>query len=442
MPNKGPRGNPSPKAAVVSRQRAAVIKRAALGAALAFMGAAESVGAATVTSTWKAGVTGNWNDSTKWTNSPTAATFPNNGNLGNTYDVVVNSGTATLNVPITVHSLTLSGGNILQPGAPAGTNAISLTGGLTFNAGQLNVPVTVPSGGTFTIGSGGIKLGATLSTGGPVAFAGAGPYQVNAAAPQTTWKILPTGTLALDRTLKLWSPIADPFGPTVIGTLENSGTITPSSGAVLDGSVGWAIRNLGTVRVPGTFELKAYGFASYGLLDLTTASSALTVSNFEIFETHLEGSVRIAAGATINFASGGVAVSNTSWTNSGTVNFNGQLHAISPSTVPGVLTFATNTAGILADAPLTLSGPVTFDAGLIAGTSRVTAPNLTFKAGGIKDAELFVPAGSTLTLSGTASRTIQRLGRLTVAGTLNWLGGGFTAGSVTNRINVTPGATL
>src|SRR3954471_4986582 len=103
MPNKGPRGNPSSKLAVVSGQRAAAIRRAALGAAL--IGVTESVGAATVTSTWKAGVTGNWNDATKWTNSPTAATFPNNGNLGNTYDVVVNSGTATLNVPITLHNL-------------------------------------------------------------------------------------------------------------------------------------------------------------------------------------------------------------------------------------------------------------------------------------------------------------------------------------------------
>src|SRR5690349_14471139 len=105
----GPRADSSH---AVVRNRNAVLRRAGVGV-LTVTGltcANLPARAATVTSTWKAYTPGNWNDPSLWVNSPAAATFPNNGNLGNTYDVVIGPtiGGPALNVSATIHGLTLS----------------------------------------------------------------------------------------------------------------------------------------------------------------------------------------------------------------------------------------------------------------------------------------------------------------------------------------------
>src|SRR3954470_7594269 len=105
MPNKGLGAVTSSKSATKVDRTAVLLRSALGGAAFAWAAAAR---AANVTSTWNA-TTGNWSDPTKWLNSPAAAAYPNNGNLGNTYDAVVNGGTVTLDVAATVRGLTLGG---------------------------------------------------------------------------------------------------------------------------------------------------------------------------------------------------------------------------------------------------------------------------------------------------------------------------------------------
>src|SRR5690606_21094521 len=65
-----------------SLRAAAILTAALLAAPLA----------SAVTSTWGGG-TGVWSDATRWSTNPL---FPCNGQGGNTYDVVLGSGTATL----------------------------------------------------------------------------------------------------------------------------------------------------------------------------------------------------------------------------------------------------------------------------------------------------------------------------------------------------------
>jgi len=56
--------------------------------------------AATVTSTWNTTGAENWTDANRWTNTPAVNTYPDDGRLNNTYNVVINQGTATLDTTV------------------------------------------------------------------------------------------------------------------------------------------------------------------------------------------------------------------------------------------------------------------------------------------------------------------------------------------------------
>src|SRR4051812_13147672 len=70
---------------------------------------ASSVYGADVSSTWN-GASSNWGVAGNWSNVPSVAQFPNNGNGGFTYDATVASGTPSLNVNIAIEALNMSGG--------------------------------------------------------------------------------------------------------------------------------------------------------------------------------------------------------------------------------------------------------------------------------------------------------------------------------------------
>jgi len=222
------------------RRRGAVLRRGAAGV-LAVAGACclkVPVRAATVTSTWPYGVPGNWDDATKWINSPAAATFPNNGNLGNTYDVVIDKsiGGPTLNVPATVHGLTLGGGGIGTTTAnPApGTNTLTVAGNFRWSGGTFHAPITVASGGSLTIDT---SAGTTLTYGGTLTLGGAGSFAgTNAAAIKfdrfdTGFDIQSTGgangtntafaalQLATNGVSQLYSINLNPGAATLVGTI-------------------------------------------------------------------------------------------------------------------------------------------------------------------------------------------------------------------------------
>lgn len=118
-----------------------------LGAALAIVLQAASIGtAADVISTWD-GTTNNWT-SNHWANVPGVAFVPNNGNGGFTYDAKVSAGTVTLNQNIVINGLTLSGG-----GAITGSNNLNVLSGINWSGGKFsgNGQTTIAGG---TIGSG------------------------------------------------------------------------------------------------------------------------------------------------------------------------------------------------------------------------------------------------------------------------------------------------
>ena len=55
------------------------------------------------------GANGNWSDPTRWSTNPL---FPDNGNGGFSYDVLISSGTVTLDQPIAIDGLNGTGGNL------------------------------------------------------------------------------------------------------------------------------------------------------------------------------------------------------------------------------------------------------------------------------------------------------------------------------------------
>jgi hypothetical protein len=68
-----------------------------------------------LTATWGGG-TGVWSDATRWSTDPL---FPCNGQGGNTYDVVLGTGTATLDLDCTIDSQSQTGGSLDAPGRAA-----------------------------------------------------------------------------------------------------------------------------------------------------------------------------------------------------------------------------------------------------------------------------------------------------------------------------------
>jgi hypothetical protein len=87
--------------------------------------------AADVVSTWD-GATGNWGSS-HWLHNPDVPFYPNNGNGGFTYDVVINSGAVTfeptLEDDIVLEKLTFGGSTITGPTVLKVNDLFTWTGG-------------------------------------------------------------------------------------------------------------------------------------------------------------------------------------------------------------------------------------------------------------------------------------------------------------------------
>jgi hypothetical protein len=416
-----------------SSRRSTVLANAARAAALAALAASPLLPAraANITSTWGAnptGIVGNWNEAAKWLNSPTITAFPNNGNLSNTYDAIVGQGQVTLNLPVTLRTLTLNGGTIGAPTGTATVNGINVTSGFTFNGGTLNVPVMVPAGATFTLGPGtnSRTLGAALTIGGGVALAGTDmAYTLTANAPQLPVNLTSTATWLLDRrfTLLVNSPnlIPNPsLRPSAV--LNNGGTITLARGGILEGLPPGRLNNAGVIRVTGASEIAFPTFQSTGLIDLQTSTAALNMFLAPgLGSTELAGSVRLAAGSALTFTRGGVVFAAPSVTNAGTINIRSSSEVAAPTTLPGVVNFGTNYATLTLNSDLTLTGRSVFSNGsTIDGTGRLTAHNL--KPEGVTvggRAELNIPAGGTLDMGNNTWVGLAG-GSVSVGGTAVW----------------------
>jgi hypothetical protein len=452
MPGKGPKGR-SPFHSLIDRRRGAGATRAAVSrAALAVCAAvatAPGARAANVISTWKAGVTGNWNDATKWTNSPAAATFPNNGNLSNVYDAVIGSGTPVLNVPVTLHALTLNGGTIQTTAAfpAAGTNGITVTGGFRWSGGYFQVPVTVPSGATFTIDTttgAAMGFGGTLTLGGTAAFAGTNAATIQGNRFDTRFNITSTGVLSLDRTLSVTLPSSanDPPQTRPYATLNNGGLITLGAGASLAGGAPVMLYSTGTVRATGASEISTSYAQSTGLIDLPSASSALTFRNAPAPDsTVLSGGIRLASGSALSVTRGGVVFAGPSVTNAGTINLQSDVRVSAPTTLPGVANWS-GAAMMTLNADLTLTGRSIFYGGQVSGPGRLTAYDFKPQGATFVGGELYIPSTGSLDMGDSSSAGFGG-GRLTLDGKAAWgrSGGGINAvGTSVARIDIRAGA--
>src|SRR5882757_7694805 len=101
------------------------IPRRAIAASMVFLVALAESRAAPVTSTWTAAGSSNWGTAGNWSNG-----VPNNG--ADTYTAVINTpdATLTLNLPVTISTLTLTAGRIF-----AQNQTLSVLGQSTFGPG-------------------------------------------------------------------------------------------------------------------------------------------------------------------------------------------------------------------------------------------------------------------------------------------------------------------
>jgi hypothetical protein len=389
--------------------------------------------AANVVSTWNTTTAGNWSDLTKWANAPAAATFPNNGNLGHTYDALISKGSVTLDRDTAVRDLTASGGILLSTGTSA---AEWLTVNRTFTlggGGDTRANVRVPVGGSFVLANATSSAAVrTVNVAGTMSFGStSGAYTLRANGVTTAVEIESTGTFAFTRPLTLQS----------FGRLINRGTIDQSPGA--DFSSPWSLYNYGTFRSNAPIDLDRYG-SDGGFLDLqfgsVTATATATIGSM----TFTSGGLRLAPGATLKIASG-VSPDHTfgaiSVTNAGTIILIGSARFTSPITIPGVVRLP-NSNELTFDADVTFTGPTTMNS-IIAGTGRVRGMNLTYAEGYLRGAELNVPAGGTVTLSGSRDLSLYNGARITVDGLLEWQGRTIAPqGTVSSRLEIRPGGTV
>jgi len=426
MQPKGRRASP------LKTPRRSTIYAAAAAASLALFSATESQ-AANVGSTWKTNVLGNWGQYSNWINNPNVIDYPHNG-ATNTYDVQINSGDPLLDVSPTVRSLTLSGGSIVssQSSTQPGTNVITVTDFINFSGGTAYVPMRVT--GDLRI-SGALAKGlvsGAVTVGGSVTFPTTGAFQLSAGTKNTVIDVQSTGSFLVTQPLTIADPV-DQFY-IAFGRIFNAGLFDQAATAPITLGNQWYISNSGTMILRSTFKADD-DLVSSGVLDLQSANAALALTEGGYFS----GAVKLAPGSSIALNGGTMSLSDITFTNSGTINIASWLTITTPTTIPGVLNFTTNTAQINLDANAAFTGPATFTDGLIKGTNRLSVSNLNFMAGTISGAELFVLAGGVLNLTTTAVRQLNSA-TLTIAGTANWSAGSFvsSSSSPSNHAQVMP----
>src|SRR5439155_25138177 len=137
-------------------------KAAALAAAAAaLLAASRHPARADTESNWVGG-SGNWTNPLRWSdNDPFFSGYPNNGNGGRNFIAIINSGTVTLDAPITINTLNFGGGII------AGSNTLTLNQSSTWTDGKISGGVTVlANGGIDFSGAAYKRLRGNLTLGG------------------------------------------------------------------------------------------------------------------------------------------------------------------------------------------------------------------------------------------------------------------------------------
>jgi hypothetical protein len=389
--------------------------------------------AAVVNSTWVSGNNGNWSDPANWSNSPAAATYPHNGNLGHLYNVTLNAGTAVLDVRANVSSLSIDGANIVPPATAVapGTNLLSAQE-FTFSAGRLMVPATATANGHFTLTNpAGTKiLGGTLTILGKGGMSGtSGAYVISASG--TNAAIVQAGFFDIDRPLTLDVQTGG------AGVFTNSRNLAQFAGASLVLS-GWTFVNSGTMSVASSFDLSGGDFSTTNTFTLGTSGAAVTLRPRA---GTISGTVSLAAGTILSLNAGTTRLSNVLFTNAGTIRFAADVRVATSTNIPGTVT-ATSGARLFLDDTLNLTGPATIDGAVIVGPGTLAVSNATFISGRLTGgAALEANPSGTLALAGSGggSRLLEGA-TLTFMGTGNWSTGSLTSSSsATNLVQIARG---
>jgi hypothetical protein len=284
---------------------------------------------------WNGG-TGNYSSTANWTcNSCPSPTFPNNGNLGRTFDATINSGFADsvlLDLTgVVVNSMSIGGSGPATP-STLNVNGNSLTLG-TSSVTSGNV-LAVGSGGVLNVGSGNATLelsggaGALNDVGGQISVADGGKLilqNVNAGG---------VGTLVNNGSISL-AGVSNPASLILNGgsgssfTLSGTGTLTLSGMGQIAGQTGAeSLINDVTHTIAGDGLISGLtSITNNGTLHATTSGAALiagsTLSNWDnATKTLTGGSYVVENGATLQLSSigSGNAIQNL---NGATVTMDG-----------------------------------------------------------------------------------------------------------------------
>ncbi|MFT3784872.1 MAG: M10 family metallopeptidase C-terminal domain-containing protein [Tepidisphaeraceae bacterium] len=240
---------------------------------------------------WKAGVSGDWNDPTKWTlgHVPT-----------NTEDVVINAAgnyAVTLSKTVYAAKVTIGGGtgtqtlNVLKGGLINAYGVVSVMGGDVVNiagGGQIYSYAAANTPGTLdgTINLSGGTTGNAIYNGGGASYTGAGSVVFATTAPYN---------------------YNNQFGG-YDGTIGAGITVRGKTGNVMG-----RMTNKGTIKIEGTSADK---WVIYGLKNQGTITTVGT-GGASVEIDHLNN----AAGKTISLT-GGTATFYYEWVNAGTVSVN------------------------------------------------------------------------------------------------------------------------
>jgi hypothetical protein len=292
------------KIPVLHRSWRALLIAGLLGAVASSIGV--SMGeAADQTYTWYGGAV-NWSDGNGWTtNRPAGSNFPNNGNLGFTYDVVVTNSSVSLDLNITIEQLFLGGGQI--------------GGGYNLTANQM----FTFSGGTMA------GTGTTFAVGG-ITIAG------NA-----------DKTLSQRKLENLGSAIWSGQGALVLNNssvITNSGTFEMQTDVTMDTANAGSFQNAGTFRKSGGSGSNTIRVAFYnsGLVNVQTG-----VVNFAGGGGGTAGRFQTAAGTTNAFSNGTFDMfGGVLFTNAGVTRVAGAtMNLFGSATNYGTFEFASGTFG-------------------------------------------------------------------------------------------------
>ncbi len=378
--------------------------------------------AADILSKWNGG-SGNWSSAGQWN----PAVVPDNIN-GRTYDVAVNSGTATLDVSPTINSLTLNGGlgqgvdptNGEYTTLTVNTNAV-VNGGIT-KEGDIGWLDSLIIGGNLT-NNGTLFMGSEFSVGGNVNNSG----NITVVADSQMSGLGAGGSFVNTGTLQFGANGANPGGQSFIaGGLVNRGSvfIAPNTSLFVGGGVTDIPRGA-SWYIAGSFT----GFSSLtdiaGSLDVQGSSD--TMSNIAPLNLGSRGNTLNNSGS-LSIGSGfGPSVVNVlgNLTNTGAMKV-----AVTPRASYGTSTLSV--AGTLTNqvnGTLDVNDPSTLDyppspGSLNVGT-LVNYGTANFQSGSISTAQRLENSG-TMTL-GSSNGSNSDVGSLTV-GTLKLSAGTITAG--------------